>query len=144
MVTFGDKDANSACFIIAEIAAWATEQNKSLYQILKEIYKEFGFYKEGLISLTKKGISGTEEIQNMMHKFRNEPPTHILGSKIIEIKDYIKNLPFNGEYRNVDLVDKLQKVPGAGSRPSLPPTGTSLSFRTASTNAFSSATNASL
>ena len=58
-----DKDANSACFMIAEIAAWAAEQNKTLYQILKEIYKEFGFYKEGLLSLTKKGISGSEEIK---------------------------------------------------------------------------------
>ena len=74
--------------MIAEIAAWAAEQNKSLYQILKEIYKEFGFYKEGLISLTKKGISGTEEIKNMMRKFREEPPTEILGSRIVEIKDY--------------------------------------------------------
>ena len=83
-----DKDANSACYMVAEIAAWAAEQNKTLYQILKEIYKEFGFYKEGLLSLTKKGISGSEEIKNMMIKFRNTPPKQILGSDIIEIKDF--------------------------------------------------------
>lgn len=124
-----DKDANSACFIIAEIAAWATEQNKSLYQILKEIYKEFGFYKEGLISLTKKGISGTEEIQNMMHKFRNEPPTHILGSKIIEIKDYkvgiSKNL-INGNENVINLPksDVLQFFTEDGTKISVRPSGT--------------------
>ncbi len=124
-----DKDANSACFIIAEIAAWAAEQNKSLYQILKEIYKEFGFYKEGLISLTKKGISGTEEIKNMMHKFRNEPPTHILGSKIIEIKDYkvgiCKNI-INGNESVINLPksDVLQFFTEDGTKISVRPSGT--------------------
>lgn len=124
-----DKDANSACFMIAEIAAWAAEQNKSLYQILKEIYKEFGFYKEGLISLTKKGISGTEEIKNMMLKFRNEPPTEILGSKIIEIKDYklgaSKDLIIGKETAiNLPKSDVLQFFTEDGTKISVRPSGT--------------------
>lgn len=124
-----DKDANSACFMIAEIAAWAAEQNKSLYLILKEIYKEFGFYKEGLISLTKKGISGTEEIKNMMLKFRNEPPTEILGSKIIEIKDYklgiSKNLVTGKESEiNLPKSDVLQFFTEDGTKISVRPSGT--------------------
>lgn len=124
-----DKDANSACFMIAEIAAWAKEQNKSLYQILKEIYVEFGFYKESLISLTKKGISGTEEIKNMMHKFRNEPPTEILGSKVVEIKDYKSSMCKNivsGEETEIRLPksDVLQFITEDGTKISVRPSGT--------------------
>ena len=124
-----DKDANSACFMIAEIAAWAAEQNKTLYQILKEIYKEFGFYKEGLLSLTKKGISGSEEIKNMMHKFRNEPPKEILGSKIVEIKDYktsvCKNINAGLETTiNLPKSDVLQFFTEDGTKISIRPSGT--------------------
>lgn len=124
-----DKDANSACFMIAEIAAWAVEQNKSLYQILKEIYKEFGFYKEGLISLTKKGISGTEEIKNMMRKFREEPPTEILGSRIVEIKDYkigISKDIISGKETEIKLPksDVLQFFTEDGTKISVRPSGT--------------------
>ena len=124
-----DKDANSACFMIAEIAAWAAEQNKSLYQILKEIYKEFGFYKEGLISLTKKGISGIEEIKNMMRKFREEPPTEILGSRIVEIKDYkigISKDIISGKETEIKLPksDVLQFFTEDGTKISVRPSGT--------------------
>lgn len=124
-----DKDANSACFMIAEIAAWAAEQNKSLYQILKEIYKEFGFYKEGLISLTKKGISGIEEIKNMMRKFREEPPTEILGSRIVEIKDYkigISKDIISGKETEIKLPksDVLQFLTEDGTKISVRPSGT--------------------
>lgn len=124
-----DKDANSACFMVAEIAAWAAEQGKSLYQILKEIYKEFGFYKEGLISLTKKGISGIEEIKSIMHRFRNEPPTHILDSKIIEIKDYKEGISKDlrsGMETAIDLPksDVLQFFTEDGTKISVRPSGT--------------------
>ena len=124
-----DKDANSACFMIAEIAAWAAEQNKTLFQILKEIYKEFGFYKEGLLSLTKKGISGSEEIKNMMHKFRNEPPKQILGSKIVEIKDYksgiCKDINLGTEnIINLPKSDVLQFFTEDGTKISIRPSGT--------------------
>ena len=124
-----DKDANSACFMIAEVAAWAAEQNKTLYQVLKEIYKEFGFYKEGLLSLTKKGISGSEEIKNMMFKFRNEPPKEILGSRIIEIKDYkssiCKDVNLGIEtIINLPKSDVLQFFTEDGTKISIRPSGT--------------------
>ena len=124
-----DKDANSACFMIAEIAAWAAEQNKTLYQILKEIYKEFGFYKEGLLSLTKKGISGSEEIKNMMIRFRNDTPKEILGSKIIEIKDYktsiCKDIISGTEtVINLPKSDVLQFFTEDGTKISIRPSGT--------------------
>lgn len=124
-----DKDANSACFIIAEVAAWAAEQNKTLYQILKDIYKEFGLYKEGLLSLTKKGISGSEEIKNMMLNFRNNPPQEILGSKIIMVKDYststCKDLTTN-EVTSINLPksDVLQFFTEDGTKISIRPSGT--------------------
>ena len=124
-----DKDANSACFMIAEIAAWAAEQGKTLYQILKEIYKEFGFYKEGLLSLTKKGISGSEEIKNMMYRFRNDAPKKILGSKIIEIKDYktsiCKDVASGTEtIINLPKSDVLQFFTEDGTKISIRPSGT--------------------
>lgn len=83
-----DKDAIITCFMIAEATAWAAEQGKTLYQILKDIYKEFGMYREKLVSLTKKGISGIEEIKNIMLTFRANPPKSLLGSRINEIRDY--------------------------------------------------------
>lgn len=124
-----DKDANSACYMIAEIAAWAAEQNKTLYQILKEIYKEFGFYKEGLLSLTKKGISGSEEIKEMMHRFRTTPPKQILGSDIIEIKDYKSSISkdiLSGTESVINLPksDVLQFLTEDGTKISIRPSGT--------------------
>lgn len=124
-----DKDANSACFMIAEIAAWAAERSKTLYQILKEIYVEFGLYKEGLISLTKKGISGTEEIKQIMHRFRTEPPKEILNSKVVEIKDYkegkSKNLDLDIEtVINLPKSDVLQFLTEDGTKISVRPSGT--------------------
>ena len=124
-----DKDANSACFMIAEITAWAAEQNKTLYQILKEIYKEFGFYKEGLLSLTKKGISGSEEIKNMMYRFRNDTPKEILGSKIVEINDYKTSIckDVNSGLEtiiNLPKSDVLQFFTEDGTKISIRPSGT--------------------
>jgi phosphoglucomutase len=75
-----DKDAVSACAMLAETAAWASEQGKSLYEMLKDLYVEFGFYKEKLLSITKKGKAGAEEIKALMDRFRNNPPVTIAGS----------------------------------------------------------------
>lgn len=124
-----DKDAAIACFIIAEMTAWAAEQNKTLLQILKEIYKEFGFYKESLISLTKKGISGSEKIKQMMHKFRTEPPRRLLGSKIVEIKDYktgvCKDMNIGVEtIINLPKSDVLQFFTENGCKVTIRPSGT--------------------
>jgi len=83
-----DKDAVSACAIVAETAAWAAEAGKSLYELLIDIYAEYGLFKESLISITKKGKSGSEEIRKMMENYRSAPPATINGSKVTLIKDY--------------------------------------------------------
>ncbi len=83
-----DKDAVISCCFIAEAAAWAKNYNKSLFELLVEIYVLFGFYKEKLISITKKGKEGLEEINQMMDNVRENPPSSINGSKVILIKDY--------------------------------------------------------
>jgi len=85
-----DKDAVISCCMIAEASAWALEQGKTLYTLLPEIYLEFGFHKEKLISVVKKGKQGAEEIQQMMDDFRNNPPKTINGSELILVKDYLK------------------------------------------------------
>ncbi|MDD4604267.1 MAG: phospho-sugar mutase, partial [Bacteroidales bacterium] len=84
-----DKDAVSACALIAETAAWVADRNQSLFDLLIQIYREFGFYKESLLSVTKKGKSGAEEIQQMMVSFREKPPVEINHSRVIVIKDYL-------------------------------------------------------
>lgn len=83
-----DKDAVSAAAMMAEVAAWAKDQGKTIYQILQEIYAEYGFSKERGISVTKEGREGAQEIEAMMKQFRENPPQEIAGSKVVMIKDY--------------------------------------------------------
>ena len=83
-----DKDAVAACSMIAEMAAWAREQGKTFFDVLVDIYREYGFYKEGLLSVVRKGKSGAEEIQQMMRDYRSNPPQEIDGEKVVCIKDY--------------------------------------------------------
>ena len=83
-----DKDAVAACSMIAEIAAWAAEQGKIFYDVLVDIYTEYGFYKEGLVSVVRKGKSGAEEIQQMMKDYRENPPKEIDGERVVCLKDY--------------------------------------------------------
>ena len=85
-----DKDAVMSCALIAETAAWAKEQDKSLYELLIDIYLEFGLYREKLMSIYKEGKSGAEEIQKMMDNFRQSPPGELVGSKVVTIHDYLK------------------------------------------------------
>jgi phosphoglucomutase len=85
-----DKDAIIACALIAETAAWGKEHSKSLYDLLLDIYVTFGFYKEALVNVSKKGKEGAEEIQQMMDSFRNQPPKLLGGSEIIVIHDYLR------------------------------------------------------
>lgn len=85
-----DKDAVASCCMIAEAAAWAKSRSMTLIDVLIEIYLKFGFYKEDLISITKKGKAGADEIKRMMENYRSNPPTEINGSKVIEIRDYQK------------------------------------------------------
>ncbi|MBP7487101.1 MAG: phospho-sugar mutase [Parabacteroides sp.] len=83
-----DKDAVSACTMLAETAAWAKDKGLTLYQLLQNIYVEYGFSKEAGISVVKKGKSGAEEIEAMMKHFRENPLTEIAGSKVTYVYDY--------------------------------------------------------
>ena len=83
-----DKDAIASCGMIAELAAYSKDKGLSLFDMLMEVYKKYGFYYEGLISLTKKGKTGAEEIQDMMAGFRANPPKSLAGSAVIKIDDY--------------------------------------------------------
>ncbi|GAB2532627.1 phospho-sugar mutase [Spirosoma aerophilum] len=83
-----DKDAIASCAIIAELTAYAKDQGKSLFDMLMAMYQENGFYYEALVSLTKKGKSGAEEIQQMMADFRANPPKSIAGSAVVRVDDY--------------------------------------------------------
>ena len=85
-----DKDAPVACIMIAECAAWAAEQGLTLYQLLQKIYKEFGYRKEGLTSLVRKGKSGVEEIAAIMTSYRENPPADLAGSPVVKVVDYNK------------------------------------------------------
>ena len=85
-----DKDAVSACMLFAEIAAWAKDKGKTVYEVLQDIYVEYGFSKEVGISVVKEGKSGAEEIEAMMKNFRENPQSELAGSKVIFIKDFAK------------------------------------------------------
>jgi phosphoglucomutase len=85
-----DKDAVISCALLAETTAFAKENGKSLFDQLVDIYLEHGFYKEKLLSITRKGKEGEEEIKRMMDGFRNNPPDSINGSDLMLIHDYLK------------------------------------------------------
>lgn len=85
-----DKDAVSACTLLAEIAAWGKSKGKTVYQLIQDIYLEYGFSKEKGVSVVKKGKSGAEEIEAMMKSFRENPIQEIAGSKVTMVKDFAK------------------------------------------------------
>lgn len=124
-----DKDAVASCAMIAEMAAWAKDQDKSIEELLEEVYSQFGMYLEDLISLTKKGKSGAEEIQEMMKQYRSNTPDMIVGSKIEWLIDYesqkAKNL-LTGEEHTLDFPKSnvLQFVTTDQSKISMRPSGT--------------------
>lgn len=101
-----DKDAVTATLLACEIAAIAKAKGSSFYSELLECYVQHGLFTEKLISLTKKGITGAQEIQEMMRRFRNEPPDTLAGEKVIRIEDYqeqtVKNME-TGEVTPLDL-----------------------------------------
>ena len=124
-----DKDAVAACSMIAEIAAWARENGKTFFDVLVDIYKEYGFYKEGLVSVVRKGKSGAEEIQQMMRDYRSNPPVEIDGEKVVCIKDYqtheSKDL-LSGKITTLDLPKSnvLQFFTDHGNKVTVRPSGT--------------------
>ncbi|MDX2194913.1 MAG: phospho-sugar mutase [Cytophagales bacterium] len=83
-----DKDAISACAFIAEMAAYAKSKDSSLYDMLLDIYVQHGYYKEKLVSITKTGKAGADEIRAMMVQYRNHPPKVLGGSKLLKLLDY--------------------------------------------------------
>jgi len=124
-----DKDAVVACAMFAEMAAYYKDQGSSLYEVMLDMYLEYGFYKEKLISITKKGKSGAEEIQAMMEKYRNDTPTTLGGIKVVTLKDYKKSISkdmITGETEKIDLPSSnvLQFFTEDGSIISARPSGT--------------------
>lgn len=124
-----DKDAIASCAIIAEMTAWAKSEGKSLYQLLIDISIEFGLFQEGLKSVTKKGKSGAEEIQEMIKKFRANPPAKLDGSNVLTLIDYndgtSKNLNTGDASKiNFPKSNVLQFITADGSKISVRPSGT--------------------
>ncbi|MCD6201148.1 MAG: phospho-sugar mutase [Bacteroidales bacterium] len=124
-----DKDAVSTAVMMAETAAWAREQGKSLLDLLKDIYMQFSFYKEDLLNIVRKGKKGAEEIQAMMDRFRHNFPETINGANVMLIHDYLKQ-------QTIDLISDLryhitlpksnvlQFITHDGSKVSMRPSGT--------------------
>ncbi len=124
-----DKDAVISCALLAETAAWAKNQGKSMYELLLNIYKEFAYYNERLISVVKKGKAGAEEIQSMMNNFRSNPPGTIDGSIVIKIADYLTGRSTDMATGNTGIIDTpksnvLQIFTSDGSKISIRPSGT--------------------
>jgi phosphoglucomutase len=124
-----DKDAVSACAIFAEMVAYYKTRGKSLLDVLAEIYVQYGFYKESLISVTKKGKDGAEQIQKLMHGFRTNRPTSINGSKVVKIVDVKESKVYdieNGseEVLDLDKSNVIQFYLEDGSKISARPSGT--------------------
>ena len=124
-----DKDAVSACSMIAEIAAWAADQGKTFFDVLADIYRQYGFYKEGLVSVVRKGKSGAEEIQQMMRDYRSNPPAAINGDPVVRIDDVqlgeSRDLA-TGRVTKIDLPTSnvLQFFTAKGNKITVRPSGT--------------------
>jgi len=124
-----DKDAVSSCAIIAELAAWARSQDKSVYDVLLDLHLNFSFYQESLINLVRKGKSGAEEIQQMMAGFRAHPPESINDARVLKIHDYLEQVTTDlntGEREPISLPvsNVLQFILEDGSKISVRPSGT--------------------
>jgi phosphoglucomutase len=124
-----DKDAISAVALLCEMAAYEKDKGRSLFGKLIDLYVQYGFYKENLISITKKGMDGQQQIADMMAGFRNNPPKTLAGSDVVKLLDYElkkgKNLK-TGEAWDIKLPKSnvLQFVLGDGSKISARPSGT--------------------
>lgn len=125
-----DKDAVSSCALMAEITAWAIDQGKTLYELLQDIYLEYGFSKEKMKYVVRKGKTGAEEIQQIMENFRANPPKQLGGSPLVWVKDYeiltAKNL-VTGEEKAIDqkiTSNVLQFFTNDGTKISVRPSGT--------------------
>ncbi|MBR4381118.1 MAG: phospho-sugar mutase [Bacteroidaceae bacterium] len=124
-----DKDAVSACALLAEICAWAKDNGKTLYEVLMDIYLEYGFSKEFTVNVVKPGKSGAEEIQQMMKNLRENSPKELAGSKVKLVKDYktLKQTDGEGNVSDMDMPDTsnvLQFYTEDNTKVSVRPSGT--------------------
>ena len=124
-----DKDGISSCALVAETAAWALDHGKSLWELLLDIYAEYGLYREKLVNVVKKGADGAAEIKAMMEGYRANPPAIIAGSKVVRIADYLKLITTDIETgKQTPLLlpqsDVLQFFLADGTKISVRPSGT--------------------
>ena len=124
-----DKDAVSAVALLCEMAAYEKDKGRSLFEKLIDLYVQYGYYKEHLISITKKGMNGQKEIAEMMDGFRNNPPSTINGSPVVQLLDYDlrkgKNLQTGEEWPiTLPVSNVLQFILADGSKISARPSGT--------------------
>jgi phosphoglucomutase len=124
-----DKDAVISCAFIAEMTAFYKDQGSSLYQAMLDMYEKYGFYKEKLVSITKKGKTGAEEIKALMERFRTNTPSSLGGSKVVRLKDYELGREtdlLSGSEKPLDYPksDVLQFITADGSIISARPSGT--------------------
>lgn len=114
-----DKDAVSACCILAEMVACLKEEGTNLYDFLLQLYTKYGFFQEKQVSITRKGKTGAEEIQKMMMDFRNNPPKQLDNDEVVEIIDYLDT-----EKTQLPKSNVLQYLLKSGSKVSVRPSGT--------------------
>lgn len=124
-----DKDAVSACCLLAEICAWAKDQGKTLFDVLMDIYIEYGFALNHTINVVKPGKSGADEIKAMMDRFRANPPKELAGSPVVVTKDYkvLKAFDAQGNATALDFPETsnvLQWFTEDGTKVSVRPSGT--------------------
>lgn len=124
-----DKDAVSACSLLAEICAWAKDNGKTLYDVLMEIYVQYGFSREVTVNVVKPGKSGADEIKAMMENFRANPPKELGGSPIVLTKDYkvMKQTDNAGNVSDIDMPEPsnvIQYFCEDGTKVSVRPSGT--------------------
>ena len=124
-----DKDGISAVALLCEMAAYEKEKGRSLYEKMIDLYVQYGFYKEHLISITKKGMDGQEQIAAMMESYRNNPPKTINGSDVVQLLDYELQKgtnPQTGDEWPIELPKSnvLQFILADGSSISARPSGT--------------------
>lgn len=124
-----DKDAVSACSLMAEIAAWAKENGKTLWDLLLDVYQEYGFSQEAAVSVVKPGKSGADEIKAMMEQFRANPPKSLAGEEVVLIKDFKLLKQTDAQGKVTDLVmpepsNVLQYFTATGDKISVRPSGT--------------------
>jgi phosphoglucomutase len=124
-----DKDAVMACALIAEAFAWAQSKGKTLYDLLLDIYLEFGLYKEGLLNITKKGKEGQEEIAQMMENYRKNTPKKLGGSEVVKVFDYQAQKISDIKMGSTSVINQpksnvLQFLTVDGSKVTVRPSGT--------------------